>query len=194
MSKRTYRGTVQIEIAALTRQRIIESALRRFEAEWIEQVTLQQIAADAGVTVQTILRHFHSKEGLLSAVADGIRVQTISERDEVPTGAISAAVVYLVQHYELVGDRMIRLLAQEERYPPLHDILEAGRVIHRAWVARICAPYLPEVAREHLLPQLIAICDVYVWKLLRRDMGLPVAHYQEALYTMITALLPHQGV
>jgi AcrR family transcriptional regulator len=194
MSKRAYRGTVQAEVAALSRQRILAAALRRFESDWIEQVTLQQIADDAGVTVQTVLRHFMSKEGLLFAVADGVRAATVSERDEVPAGAIPAAVEYLVRHYESVGDRMIRLLAQEERYAPLRDLLEDGRAIHRAWVGRVFAPYLAtEVERERLIPQLVAACDVYVWKLLRRDMSLPVPQYQAALHDMVTALLSPRG-
>jgi AcrR family transcriptional regulator len=194
MAKRAYRGTVQAEVAALTRQRILDAALHCFESDWIEQVTLQQIAADAGVTVQTILRHFNSKTGLLFAVADGVRAATVSERDEVPAGAITAAVDYLVRHYEAVGDRMIRLLAQEERYAPLHDLLEDARSIHRAWTARVFAPYLPtEDSRERLIPQLVATCDVYVWKLLRRDMGLSVARYQATLHAMLNALLPASG-
>jgi AcrR family transcriptional regulator len=194
MSKRAYRGTVQAEVAALSRQRILAAALRRFESDWIEHVTLQQIAADAGVTVQTVLRHFISKEGLLFAVADGVRAATVSERDEVPAGAIPAAVEYLVRHYESVGDRMIRLLAQEERYPPLHDLLDEARGIHRAWVSRVFAPSLPtDAERERLIPQLVAVCDVYIWKLLRRDMALPVTHYQAALHDMVTAFLTPQG-
>lgn len=195
MTKRAYRGTAQAEVAALTRQRILAAALRRFESDWIADVTLQQLAADAGVTVQTILRHFTSKEGLLFAVADGVRAITVSERDEVPTGAIPAAVEYLVRHYESVGDRMIRLLAQEERYAPLHEVLEAGRGIHRIWTARVFAPYLTtEAEHERLLPLLVAAGDVYVWKLLRRDMGLSVERYQAALHDLLTALLNHEGV
>lgn len=195
MTKRAYRGTVQAEVAALTRRRILAAALHRFESDWIEHVTLQQIAADAGVTVQTILRHFTSKEGLLFAVADSVRAETISERDEVPAGALPAAVGYLVRHYESVGDRMIRLLAQEERYTPLQSLLSEARAIHRAWVERVFAAYLPtEAAHERLLPLLVAACDVYVWKLFRRDMGLSVERYQAALTDLLTALLHQEGV
>lgn len=194
MSKRAYRGTAQAEVAALTRQRIIEAALSLFAAEWFEQVTLQRVAEQAGVTVQTILRHFTSKEGLLSAVAAAVRETTVSERDDVPAGDIAAAAGYLVQHYEGIGDRIMRLLAQEDRYPPLRALMDEGRAIHRAWVARVFAPFLPTAAdRERLVPQLTAVCDVYVWKLLRRDMGQSVEQYRVALHEMIAALLHAHG-
>lgn len=194
MTKRAYRGTAQAEVAALTHQRIIDTALRLFEAEWFEQVTLQRVAEQAGVTVQTILRHFASKEGLLFAVAEAVRATTVSERADVPTGDTEAAIAYLVQHYESIGDRMIRLLAQEDRYPPLKELLNDGRAIHRAWVTRVFSPYTPTLAdRERLVPQLTAVCDVYVWKLLRRDSGLSTDQYRTALHDMITALLPLRG-
>jgi AcrR family transcriptional regulator len=190
MAKRTYRGTAQAEVAALTRRRIMETSLRLYETEWMEQVTLQRIAAEAGVTVQTILRHFGSKEGLMVAVAAVVREATVGERDAVPAGDIEAAVDYLIGHYEEIGDRMTRLLAQEQRYPLLKEILESGRSIHRAWVGRVFAPYLPsDAARERRVPQLTAICDVFVWKLLRRDMGLSVDAYHAALRDMLHALL-----
>lgn len=194
MTKRAYRGTAQAEVAALTRQRIIEAALSLFEGEWFEQVTLQRVAEQAGVTVQTILRHFASKEGLLFAVAAVVRETTVSERADVPTGDIEAAITYLVQHYESVGDRMIRLLAQEERYPPLKELMNEGRAIHREWVTRVFSPCTPTPAeRERLVPQLTAVCDVYVWKLLRRDNGLSVDQYRTTLHEMITAILPLHG-
>jgi AcrR family transcriptional regulator len=194
MAKRAYRGTVQAEVAALTRRRIMDAALRLFEAEWFDEVTLQRIAAEAGVTVQTILRHFASREGLLFAVAAVVREMTIGERDGVPAGSMERAIAYLNEHYESAGDRMIRLLAQEERYPPLKELLEEGRRIHRAWVGRVFGPLMPASAREEILiPQLVAICDVYVWKLLRRDMGLSAEQYRAALRSMLSAVLTSRG-
>jgi AcrR family transcriptional regulator len=195
MTKRAYRGTAQAEVAALTHQRIIDTALRLFEAEWFEQVTLQRVAEQAGVTVQTILRHFASKEGLLFAVAAVVREATVRERADVPTGEIEEAIAYLVQHYERVGDRMIRLLAQEDRHPPLKSLMNEGRAIHREWVTRVFSPYTSTPSeRERLVPQLTAICDVYVWKLLRHDLGLSVDQYQATLHDLITAVLPFRRV
>ena len=44
-TKRAYRGTVQAEVAALTRQRILDAALALAADEWLDRLTLDQIAA-----------------------------------------------------------------------------------------------------------------------------------------------------
>lgn len=194
MTKRSYRGTAQAEVAALTRQRIMASALRLYEAHWMDQVTLQRIADEAGVTVQTILRHFASKEGLELAVAATLRETTQSERDDVAAGDLAGALAYLVEHYESVGDRMIRLLAQEERYPPLKELMAGGRALHHNWVSRVFSPLIEaEPAQQLRIAQLTAICDVYVWKLLRRDLGLNTEEYRAALHDMIVAVINATG-
>ena len=39
-TKRAYRGTVQAEVAALTRQRILDAALALAADEWLDRLTL----------------------------------------------------------------------------------------------------------------------------------------------------------
>ena len=54
-------------------------------------------------------------------------------------------------------------------------ITREGRGYHRDWCARVFAPALDGltgVTRERRLAQLVAVCDVYTWKLLHRDAGL----------------------
>jgi len=194
MPKRPYRGTTQAEVAALSRRRIIDAALELYITSWMDEVTLQQIAERAGVTVQTVLRHFGSKSGLEDAIWASIVADTNRDRIEVATGDIPGAVEYLIQHYESIGDYNIRFLSQEQRYPSLQTFMEAGRTFHRQWVGRVFAPYLPtEQARERFVPQLVAVCDVYVWKLLRRDMGMTVDQYRDRLLDMIDAIITHSG-
>lgn len=194
MTKRAYRGTTQAEVAALSRRRIIDAALELYTTSWMDEVTLQQIAERAGVTVQTVLRHFGSKAGLEDAISTVKVAETMSERDEVATGDVEGIVEYLIRHYESIGDNSIRLLSQETRYPSLHKFMETARVLHRQWVGRVFAPYLPtEQARERFVPQLTAACDVYVWKLFRRDMGMTVDQYRDRLLDMITALIKFSG-
>jgi AcrR family transcriptional regulator len=192
MAKRQYRNTVQAEIAIRTRERIIAAALALEPDHLIDQITLEMVAEHAQVTVQTILRHFGSKDGLVAAVGQVANEQTAAQRDEAPVGDIRGAVDNLSIHYEAVGDRVMRLLAQEARYPQLQTLLQAGRVLHRQWVERVFAPYLSqynEDDHQRLLAQLVALCDVYMWKLLRRDSGLSQAQYEVALNELLTALL-----
>lgn len=192
MSKRKYRGTAQAEVAALTRQRIIDASLALYADHWIDEITLDQIAEKAGVTVQTILRHFGSKDGLAAAGARAANARATNQRDNAIAGDMDSIVANLVEHYEEVGDRVFRTLAQEEHFPYLKEFLKEGRNYHRQWVERVFADWLHTLEaerRERLVAQLIAVCDVYVWKILRRDQGFTSEQYRLALSEMLTALL-----
>src|SRR5579885_1675079 len=90
--KRPYRGTVQAEVAALTRQRILEASLALAAEEWLDRITLDQVAARAGVTVQTIIRHFRSKEGLFTAAAETAAAAAQDWRAETPSGDVAGAI------------------------------------------------------------------------------------------------------
>lgn len=191
--KRSYRGTVQAEVAALTRKRILEAALALASDEWLDRLTLDQVAARAGVTVQTIIRHFRSKEGLFTAAAETAAAAAQDWRADTLPGDVTGAILAVQDHYERVGDRLVRLLAQEDRYPGLRRYTDLGRSAHRAWVARIFADALachPEGAeRERLLAELIAVTDITMWNLLRRDLGLDRAQTALALRELVDALL-----
>jgi len=172
--RRRYTMTARAAAAAATRQRILATATEAFLARPYEQVSLEDVATRAGVTVQTVLRRFGSKEGLVAAAAEVGLEQVRAERDLAPIGDVPGAVHNLVDHYEEWGDRVLRMLAQEEQTPAFRSVAEAGRNLHRRWVERTFAPWLPvsRAARSRRLAQLTAVTDVSVWKLLRRDQAL----------------------
>jgi AcrR family transcriptional regulator len=190
--KRPYRGHIQAEVAALTAQRILQAALSLFEEQWLDHITLEQVAERAGVTVQTVLRRFGSKQQLVAEAGRRAYVQAMRQRDEAPVGDIAGAIGNLLAHYDAVGTRVLRLLAQEERDPTLHQLIEEGRLAHRGWVERVFAPFLPPQEmprRARLVAQLVAVTDVYVWKLLAHDAGLDREQTAVALQELVAAVL-----
>ncbi len=75
--------------------------------------------------------------------------------------------------------------------PAFRLVTDTGRAYHHEWVERVFAPLLAECTgpeRERLLAQLIAICDLYFWKLLRRDLGLSREQTELTVIEAITAL------
>jgi AcrR family transcriptional regulator len=180
------------DAAAATRERILDTAGRLFWRALGESSSLEEVAKGAGTTVQTVLRHFGSKDGLMEAAlrraSEGVR----KERGAAPVGDVPGAVGNLMEHYERMGDVVIRMLAEEHRIPLLRKATDHGREVHRDWVARTFEPQLDEVGgatRERRLAQLVAVCDVYVWKVLRRDMKLDVAQTEAALIELIEGLV-----
>jgi AcrR family transcriptional regulator len=190
-TKRVYRLGVRAETAAETARAILRATVELYGERFYDQVSLEDIAERAGVTVQTLVRRFGSKDELISAAADAARETIRSQRDETPVGDIAAAARALVDTYEAHGDRVLRMLAQEDRIPAFRLITDTGRAHQYAWVDRIFAPLLAKRSRrdrERLRAQIIAVCDLYVWKVLRRDLGMSADETQRAILQMLSAL------
>src|SRR5690349_23707753 len=163
------------EAAAATGERIVRAAGELFMDKPYDDVSLDEIAARAGVSTQTLIRRYGSKEALFSRSLEWGGEQALQARSGVPVGDVRAAVDYLVDHYEEDGETVLRWLAQEERFETTRRITAQGRRVHREWVARTFAHMLDGrrgKARERRLCELVAVTDVLFWKLLRRDMKL----------------------
>ena len=190
--KRPYRMRARAEAAAETGRRILEATIELHRERFWDQVSLEDIAERAGVTVRTVIRRFGSKERLIEAAAEEGTRQVTHQRYQAPIGDIEGAVKNLVDHYdEGWGDTALRLLAQEERVAAFRSITDAGRAFHYEWVERTFAPLLAKRTgeeRRRLLAELIAICDVYFWKLLHRDLGLSREQTEVAIRETILAL------
>lgn len=73
--KRRYSSTARRRQALETRRRLLESARRRFAAQGFADTTIQQIAQDAGVSVQTFYAVHGSKRAVLHALLDEMEAQ-----------------------------------------------------------------------------------------------------------------------
>jgi AcrR family transcriptional regulator len=172
--KRRYVMTARAAKAAATKERIRASAMEVYLQEPIDDFTLEAVATRAGTTVQTILRIFGSKDELVYAALEEMAAGGVFLRPT-PLGDIKAAVSAFFDIYESVGDLVMQRLNEERRRPALKPSLDQGRENHRDGVKTIFAPQLDRLDgadRAQLLTILIVLTDVYVWKLLRRDMAL----------------------
>jgi AcrR family transcriptional regulator len=143
------------------------------------------------VAVQTVLRHFGTKQGLMEAAGQRESERVSREREVAVAGDVREAVRVLVDHYEEMGDRVLTLLAEEHRMEGLRAIADTGRASHRAWCRTVFADVLADldgVDRDRRLAQLVAVCDVYTWKLLRRDARLSRRQTELALVEMLQPL------
>jgi len=190
--RRHYHMSIRAVAAAATGQRILRSFLDLYMVYWLEDLTLDEVAARAGVTVQTVLRRYGSKAGLIQAAGESLYQQVSSQRNQAPAGDVTGAVANLMDHYEDVGDLTIRTLAQEQRHEALHIFAERGRALHRAWVETAFRPLLdgiPAGERGATLAKLVVVTDLYVWKLLRRDMGFEREQTERYVVEMVSAVI-----
>jgi AcrR family transcriptional regulator len=173
--KRPYRMRARAEATAATGERILDAAEAAFYEQPGDEVTLAAVAERAGVTVQTVLRRFGNRQALLGAALARAAARVSLQRGSAPVGDVEGAVRVLVDHYEELGDRVLRVLGEEGRNRTLHALTDIGRAYHREWCKRVFAPTLGELEGAELerrTAQLVAVTDVYAWKLLRRDQRL----------------------
>ena len=187
---RAYHQTARAESAEATGRHIVEAFVVRLMDHWFDEITLDQVAEDAGVTVQTVVRRFGGKEGLLSSAAQVIGAQVTAQRSS--PGDVDKLVENLIGDYEKTGDAVIRLLALEPRQPVLKKLLDFGRSEHRRWVSKSFTDSLNKLntaARQQVVDALVIITDVYTWKLLRRDMSRSIRATAEAMTNLIHATI-----
>lgn len=179
------------EAAAATGERILDAAVEVFWELPTDKISLDRVGRRAGVTVQTVIRRFGGLEGLLSAAVQRESEKIRSQRLQAPVGDVAGAVHALVDHYEALGDRVLKMLAEEDRIPGLRNIADRGRAVHAEWCGLVFAPLLrgvPPADRARRLAQFVAVCDVYTWKLLRRQAGLSRRQTELAIVELLHPL------
>src|SRR4051794_26453993 len=108
MESRTYTMDARAEAGEATRRRIAEAAAALFADHWWDEVTLSRIAGEAGVSHQTVLNHFGSKDGVLAALIEHEAGDAVERRVAVAPGDTDAAVALLIRQYERFGLTNVR--------------------------------------------------------------------------------------
>jgi AcrR family transcriptional regulator len=188
---RSYRMGARAEAAEATVRRVLDVAVRLFTDYPYDDVSLERVAAEAGVTKRTVLRRFGSKEALFGEAMTVARDEMIAHRQEAPIGDVAGAVANVVGQYERWGTNRLRLLEQEDRIPLIAEWVKGGREWHWGWVERVLAPQLKglrgaERRRRHAA--LVVLTDVYTWRLLRLDLRLSRADTERTLVDLINRL------
>ncbi|WP_424535538.1 TetR/AcrR family transcriptional regulator [Sphaerisporangium viridialbum] len=192
-ARRSYRMGARAAAVEVTRARIVEAAVALWTQRWYDDVTLQHIADEAGVSVQTIVNHFDGKDGVADAAAEWLAGQAAVAR-QAPTGEVQAIVTVLFDDYERRGDANVLWIAQADRVPAIARAVAHARGQHRAWLEQVFADRLPAPgpAREHALTLHHTATDVYLWKLWRRDLGLSREDAECAMRDLLTSIDPRK--
>ena len=192
-STRGYTMTHRARAVGETRQRILDASVALHAERLVADISLEDVAGRAGVSVQTVLRHFGSRTGLVEASVEHAREAVVAER-RTPVGDVAAAVRTIVDHYERRGDGVLVMLAQEPHQELMARVTADGRRLHRAWVEEVFAPHLDAAADRATLTDLLVVAtDVYTWKLLRRDRGLARDLTENRIHLLVRSLLGTTG-
>ena len=185
---RTYTMDARARSTAATRERIGRAAAELFLEHRFEDVTLNAIADAAGVSHQTVLNHFQSKEGVVKDVVEIFREQRLAARHAEP-GDVEGAVHALVGDYEQIGDANVRWATSE--LDAIAEPLDDARATHQRWLQELFGDQLPRrgAAQRQALSALHVATDAYTWKLLRRDLRLDRAETEKVMADLVVGVL-----
>ena len=186
-STRSYTMGVRAEAVERTRHRIVHAMFELASERLFPEISLDDVASAAGVSVQTVLRQFGSRAALVEAAMQ-YGIATVTEERVTPVGDVEAAVRVIVDNHEKRGRIALLLLAQEAADPSVADLVERGRRMHRSWVETAFAPQIGDDA--DLARLLVVATDVYTWKLLRQDRRLSRARTEAHMLRLVRALVP----
>jgi AcrR family transcriptional regulator len=190
--KRPYRMKTRAASAEATRGRILDASEAAVDELQFDEITLAAVAMRAGVSVQTVIRHFGSKQRLFLATLQHMAAKMDGDRDVRPGADADEIVGVLIDHYEQFGHRILRMLAQEDRIPAIHFLVDIGRAVHVSWCKDAFGPALKGLRgarRERRLAQLTAVTDIYTWKVLRQDRGLSLEETKRAIIELLEPLM-----
>lgn len=185
---RSYTMRARAAAAEATRRRILEAVVTLLTSRFRSEIRLEDIAEGAQVTVQTIINVFGSRSELLDTAFATLLQEIREQRLRAEPGDLKGAVGALLDHYEQFGDLVIRNLA--ERADP--ELIAVGRAGHRQWVQRQFETQIAQVdptRRRSLTDELVCVCDVYTWALLRRDMGRSRPETEKTILSLVNAIV-----
>lgn len=192
-SRRPYKQAARAQSTERTRQALLDAADEElYENRW-RQASLEALAHKAGVTKQTLLRHFGSKDGLLLQALARSAMEVFNQRLDSPSTDVAEAVENLLDHYEAWAERSLRVGAWQRGPETLAKLSQLARQVHYNWVEHTFGQWLeplPPQLRARRRAALIALCDVHTWWLLSHDLELPRAEIAATLIDAIEQLLP----
>lgn len=127
---RTYEPGLRAAGVERTRRRILDAARRHLVETGFHRLSLEDVAADAGVTRVTIYRHFQSKLGLLDAIGEDLNqraglVTAMHKATEIadPVAAFTAMVKGLCRFWSSDPDVLRRLISLAAVDPEAQQVI-----------------------------------------------------------------------
>lgn len=193
MKSRPYQMSARAEAAEQTGTRILDAMLARFSVLPYDQIRLEDVAADAGVTVQTVLRRFDGKAGVMAVVVERELGAIAAARASAQGDSPEQIVADLVTHYEQYGALILKAYSEAPFIDGLPSLVAAGRAFHLDWCRTAFAghldPGLDRATKKRRIAQVTAVCDATTWRILRQDLGLSVPQVRVALNELIAPVL-----
>jgi AcrR family transcriptional regulator len=201
-TKRTYRSGLRAQQAAQTKQAVVQAAHDLFVANGWAATGMRDVAAAAGVALETVYSHFSSKKGLLRAVGDAAAVGDdapvpLAQRPEFASmgrGSRAARIRAAARIATAVAVRttpIAKLLREAAPADPeIAEMLHATRERQRADIATAFELIVGRLPTEAERDGVWAIVSPEVHLLLVEESGWTPAQYEDWLAVTLEGVLP----
>ncbi|MBT3982142.1 MAG: TetR/AcrR family transcriptional regulator [Bacteriovoracaceae bacterium] len=175
-----------------TRQSVLDAAAECFTTSAYDCVSLKDIAKLAKVGLQTVVRIGESKEKLFTAGAERAFFSIIERTKDIPDDDFVEGLEFLMDLYESWGDRMLRILSQEDRIPAIKVFAELNRSAQKHRIETLFSSQLSrlnEVDKERKVISLMSVSGSHSWHVLRRVHGLSKEQTTLAIKEMVEKII-----
>ncbi|KUK36219.1 MAG: TetR-like transcriptional regulator [Thermacetogenium phaeum] len=144
------------------RDRVIAAVKELACERGLNDITVDEMAAGAGISKRTLYRYFGSKEGVIEAVLDSVieeltqEIRSLVDREKDIAGVLTGAIRYILQNGKfIINAGFISDLKQ--RYPQLWSKIERIRAENIRWLVQVMAGRGDPVIRD-LDPRILTAC------------------------------------
>ena len=180
--------TLRERQASLARQAIFEALVQHLEDGDADDVAMEQLAQEAGVSRRTLYRYFPTRSALLAEAADWIRTELLQLPIEIGDEGI-------VRSFRLAASRLegrpelARALLRTTTGRAVRGSYRRARLeaIRRALGREVAG--VPKRELDRAVPVLAYLCSSNAWISIQDESGLDARHAQAAVEWAIDSLL-----
>lgn len=174
--------------AALARQAIFEALVRHLESGDADEIPMEELAREAGVSRRTLYRYFPSRADLLAEAGEWIRVESLQLPVEIGDEGIAES--FRAAAARLQKQPMLaRALLRTQTGRAVRGSYRGERVKAIRAALRREVPGLSRGEMDRAAAVLGLLCSSSAWITIQDEMGLGAASAQEAVAWAIEALL-----
>lgn len=195
--KRTYRSKLRAEQTEATRRRILDAARLLFARQGYQGATMEQLAEEAGVAIQTVYGAFGSKHNLAVAVINDVLANMGIPEMARQAGDIAdaqEALRYAAHINRLIGERIVDLDSLLSNVD-LHRIAQVDdrhreRSIAGVLAVVIAAPQRrQDLSDDEIRDTLLALTSKTLYRMLVQERGWSPETYERWLADLLILAL-----
>jgi AcrR family transcriptional regulator len=178
----------------VSRERILDAAIRRIAADGIDGVRIARIAMDAGVSTALVHYHFETREALLAEALEHSYEHAGEARTETGEGLRDM----IEQCLPLPGEQerdwvlWVELWLRAVRHPELRPTAAQLYARMHDWFADAIREELPGADPDATADRVLALIDGYGVRALLGDPGMPLERAREAVWDALAPVPARQ--